>query len=874
MSHQPTMHYLSDYAPPAFSIESVYLTFELLPSQTRVSNEMQLCRLESAHPLVLQGANLKLMAVWLDEVLLKEAVDYVVDDDCLTLLAPLPKAFRLRVETEIAPQENTRLEGLYRTQGTYCTQCEAEGFRHITYYLDRPDVLSCFTTKIIADKTDNAVLLSNGNLVEAGLLENNQHFAVWHDPFRKPCYLFALVAGNLAMVQDEYVTLDDRCVDLRIYVEPQNKDKCDHAMASLKKAMAWDESRFGLVYDLDIYMIVAVDDFNMGAMENKGLNVFNSKFVLSNPQTATDVDYEGIEAVIGHEYFHNWTGNRVTCRDWFQLTLKEGLTVFRDQEFTADMLSPAVKRIEDVKRLRNHQFVEDSGPMKHPIQPQSYIEMNNFYTMTVYEKGAEVVRLYHTLLGEAGFQKGMKLYFERHDGHAVTVHDFKNAMADANQFDLTQMQAWYTQAGTPVLRVVQQYDDNTKTLSVTLSQWLNGEQTHAPFLLPVKMGLISEAGKVLSWELKQPTNNFSIESDESAVWVLSDLTQTLEFQVLEAPILSVLRNFSAPVNLEQALNSHQLAILAQYDIDSFVRWESLQKLMMRELLNNCQAHQQGSPMVVTDQFLAAYQASLQHAQNDLALQSLSISLPDFSYVVNALTPNDVDASFQSYQFLKQVIADTFEQPLLAMYLSLQDEGDYVYEKSAIARRMLKNACLKYLVMTQPQRALAQYEAQQNMTDVWAALVALNDLPYPQRATIQADFYQRWHQDALVVDKWFALQASAQIENGLAHVKDLLAHPAFSWQNPNRVRSVLGVFSRVNLVGFHLATGEGYQLLADAVLKLDRINPQVAARMVAPFAQWQQQDVPRQALMRAQLERILQVNGLSKDVFEIVSKSLG
>ncbi|KUJ75517.1 aminopeptidase N [Thiomicrospira sp. XS5] len=871
----PKTHYLTDYQAPAFDVESIFLTFELSPNATRVTNRMRVRRTgDAATAFVLDGEGLELMHIDLDGVALMPT-QYEMTETQL-ILSEVPESFELEVVTEVDPENNTRLEGLYRTSGNYCTQCEAEGFRRITYYFDRPDVLTYFTTKIIADKADNKVLLSNGNLVEVGDLPNNRHYAIWKDPYKKPCYLFALVAGNLEEVEDTFITRDQRQIDLRIYVEPKNLDKCDHAMESLKRSMKWDEERFGLVYDLDIYMIVAVDDFNMGAMENKGLNVFNSKYVLARPETATDMDYEGIESVIGHEYFHNWTGNRVTCRDWFQLTLKEGLTVFRDQEFTSDMLSPAVKRIEDVKRLRSNQFPEDAGPMSHPIQPQSYIEMNNFYTMTVYEKGAEVVRLYHTLLGEAGFQKGMKRYIERFDGQAVTVEDFRDAMGKANNVDLSQMHNWYTQAGTPTLKVEKHFDAASGTLTLHCEQSLKSQAAHAPLLIPVLFGFLDDSGAGLPVRPGENSRHKVFETEKGHLLKITELSESFEFTGLsQAPHLSLLRHFSAPVNLDYVASDDELMMLASHDSDSFVRWESIQTLALQNIKDNVARFQAGDDMAFSAHYQQAFKAVLEAPGLDPALKALAIGLPDVPYVFEQFESIDVDGVLQALEYQKHQIGQRFRSALETTYTALQSDKDYCYDEHDIADRMLKNQCLMYLAYgDEPVEALvAQYQKQQNMTDVLAALNALNHLDVPERADCLSDFYQRWHKDSLVMDKWFSLQARSESNQALQVVRGLLAHPDFNYRNPNRVRSVLGVFGRLNMKAFHDASGGGYDLLAEEVLKMDKINPQVAARLVTAFTAWKRFKGHRQAKMHAALQGIAADKTLSKDVYEIVSTSL-
>ena len=874
----PLVHHLSDYQSPKFEITSLDLTFDLQPTKTVVSSLLKIVNLEKLTQLELDGEGLILLSVRLNGEDIIQSCQVTPEK----LLVPLPGLvnFELIIETEISPQDNTALEGLYRTSGNYCTQCEAEGFRKITYFMDRPDVLTLFTTKIIADKTANSVLLSNGNLIESGDLPDNKHYAIWQDPFKKPCYLFALVAGNLECIQDKYVTLDNREVDLRIYVEPKNIDKCEHAMTSLKKSMQWDEARFGLIYDLDIYMIVAVDDFNMGAMENKGLNVFNSKFVLAKPETATDIDYEGIEAVIGHEYFHNWTGNRVTCRDWFQLTLKEGLTVFRDQEFTADMLSPVVKRIEDVKRLRTNQFPEDAGPMSHPIQPQSYIEMNNFYTMTVYEKGAEVVRLYHSLLGEDGFRKGMDLYFQRHDGQAVTVNDFRQAMADANQVDLSQMHEWYIQNGTPVLSVQTEYNEKQKSLKIHLQQAIPAlKETFRPMLMPIKIALFSKEGG--SFDLKvgfEGQQNVSILPKKSeALITLTESAQTFTFEGLEhSPVVSILRGFTSPVILEFEQSDEDLASLIKFDTDSFVQWESMQKLALREIKRNVKAYEEGQTLALSAHYLEAFSGVLNNHALDNALRALALTLPDLTYIGEQYKQINVDAVYHVYRWVKKELVRHLSSAFESLYTQLVNTSSvYRYQKEDIANRKLKNVCLQYLMELDGfiHVGLTQFKNSDNMTDTLAALESLSHTEGEERSQSLEAFYNQWKNDALVLDKWFALQSAAHHADTLLQVKGLIEHKDFSYTNPNRVRSVLGVFGRLNMLGFHMANGEGYRFLADQVVKLDSINPQVAARIVAPFTHWQRFDNHRQQLMKNALNTILNSKNLSKDVYEIVSKTL-
>jgi aminopeptidase N len=876
MSVDVKVHYLKDYRPAEFEIRSVYLEFDLTAEHTRVMSRLQIKRvLPDPVPLVLNGEELVLESVALNGKLLAPSA-YQRTSKTLSLFVSEAE-FELEICTLIHPKANTALEGLYCSGKHLCTQCEAEGFRRITYYLDRPDVLSVFTTKLVASKHDFPVLLANGNLVEEGALADDKHYAVWHDPHKKPCYLFALVAGDLQFIERHYTTAESRHVLLRIYTEAHHLAKCQHAMDSLVESMRWDEQRFGLSYDLDCYMIVAVDAFNMGAMENKGLNIFNSKYVLADANTATDTDFEGVEAVIAHEYFHNWTGNRVTCRDWFQLTLKEGLTVFRDQAFTADRLSPAVKRIEDVKRLRSAQFAEDAGPMRHPIQPQSYIEMNNFYTMTVYEKGAEVVRLY--LLGVEGFRKGMDLYFARHDGQAVTVEDFRQAMADANGVDLTQMQAWYTQAGTPKVHIRTEYEASSGRLTLNCEQSIAAlAQSFEPLLIPLRVGFLDAQGAPMSIVASEMCQSQVKVEGDSAILKLTARQQTFVFEGLPTqPYLSLLRDFSAPVILDYDYSETALAFLAKHDTDSFNRWEAAQRLALADIQANVARLSCGQPFELGAVYTDVYQHLLSLALSesaDLALIAYALMLPDMSYLIEQYQQVDIDRLLQACKQSKQALAQRFAGPLQQIYSQLhrQDEG-YRYEKQAIARRLLKNHCLVLLSELDEGQALAQaqYDLQANMTDVLAALRGLMVQPTSAPAqACMADFYQRWQHESLVLDKWFALQAGS--DGDLAFIETLVAHPAFDYTLPNRVRSVVGVFPRQNLLAFHREDGLGYAWLAQQVEKLDRINPQVGARMVTPLTQWRRFDPARQALMRETLARLKQ-QVKSNDVYEVVEKAL-
>lgn len=878
--------YLKDYKPSAYLIDSTQLRFELDILETDQSNPSEsICRVYSRltmrrnpilkqeftgnkfPPLCLHGQYFTLNRVVLDGKVLGEK-DYQQDSESLTLNS-LPEEFVLEIETQLQPQHNTALEGLYQSSGNYCTQCEAEGFRRITYYLDQPDILSVFTTTVIADKEKYPVLLSNGNPIDKGDLDKGKHFVTWEDPFKKPSYLFALVAGDLAKIADQYTTQSGREIELNIFVEHQNADKCAHAMVSLKKSMQWDEQVFGLEYDLDIYMIVAVEDFNMGAMENKGLNVFNSKYVLARSDTATDKDYEGIEGVIGHEYFHNWTGNRVTCRDWFQLSLKEGLTVFRDQEFTADMHSRTVKRIDDVKILRSYQFAEDASPMAHPIRPSQYMEINNFYTVTVYNKGAEVIRMIHTILGKEKFREGMDLYFERHDGQAVTTDDFVAAMNDASGTDLSTFKNWYNQAGTPIVTVTSNYDKNQKVVHITLLQ--NCADTpvskdNNPFHIPLVMGLFDRNGnEILATTLELKT--------KSAIYSFSDME--------DEPIISILRGFSAPVIIEMEQSQEDQLFLMKFDTDPFNRWEAGQKLFTQLVFEQLKQLQNGEEIhwetPLFKQFLEAFEQVVEDPDLDDALKALAMTPPDFNYLLDQLEVADVDNLYQVRKSLKKALAVALQEILQETYELCKTVGDYDFNAEDAGKRSLAKACLSYLTALETdemfEQCLRAFQTSDNMTDSMAALAILGQYQntYSQKAL--ETFEQDWRAEPLVLDKWFAVQATSTEVGTLLRIQELMQHPAFDIKNPNRVRSLILAFAAQNPLNFHKTDGSGYQFIADMVIKLDQLNPQVAARMVKLFSRWRRYDEQRQSLMKQQLERILSQENISRDVFEIADKSL-
>ena len=859
----PKTIYLNEYTQPDYWIDKVDLRFELAPNDTKVTAELSCRRHKNTAedvPLILHGEQLRLLSVAINQQTLHET-DYEISDESLTL-HPNAEKFTLVTQVLIDPIKNTSLEGLYQSSGNFCTQCEAEGFRKITYYLDRPDVMAIFTTTIIADKEKYPVLLSNGNPIESGETDNGQHWVTWKDPFKKPCYLFALVAGDLSCIEDSFTTISGREIKLQIFVEAHNLDKCDHAMRSLKNAMAWDEKKYAREYDLDIYMIVAVDDFNMGAMENKGLNVFNSKYVLAKPESATDIDFVGIEGVIGHEYFHNWSGNRITCRDWFQLTLKEGLTVFRDQQFTADMTSATVKRIDDVNVLRSRQFAEDSGPMAHPIQPSSYVEINNFYTVTVYNKGAEVIRMIHTLLGAEGFRRGMDVYFERHDGEAATTEDFITAMEAATSTDLRQFRRWYHQAGTPELTIDFDYNAADKVFTLQLKQRSNIENNQ-PFHIPLAVCLLDENGAEITGSNK--------------ILSLTQAEESFSFENVPAnAVMSVLRNYSAPVKLNVALNNEQLAFLMAHDSDEFNRWNSAQQLASSVMLQLIDDYKQAKTLQLADSFIQAYQTVLNNTQLDKALAARILSLPGDDYLASLMDVVEVDALQQVRDFCKHTLANVLQDDFKKVYAACQN-SDYSLSADAMGQRSLKNICLSYLMTLETassiKLAIEQYHQANNMTDQIAALRVIAHSDCDERAELLGDFYQQWQDDALVIDKWFTVQATADLAATLDNIEQLQQHADFDLRVPNRVRSLIGAFSQSNMAVFHHISGRGYQILADCVLSLNETNPQIAARLALPLIQWRRFDGDRQALMKKQLGRIAAHKTLAKDVYEIVNRGL-
>lgn len=880
---QPKMIYLKDYQAPEYLIDETHLTFELFEDHSLVHAQLVMrrnpARGAGLPPLVLDGQQLELLSVSLADQPLS-ADDYQLDDSHLTL-HPTSASFTLDTSVKIHPESNTALEGLYKSSGMFCTQCEAEGFRKITYYLDRPDVMSKFTTTVVAEQHSYPVLLSNGNPIASGPGEDGRHWATWEDPFMKPAYLFALVAGDLWCVEDSFRTQSGRDVALRIYVEPENIDKCQHAMNSLKKSMRWDEETYGREYDLDIFMIVAVNDFNMGAMENKGLNIFNSSAVLARAETATDAAHQRVEAIVAHEYFHNWSGNRVTCRDWFQLSLKEGFTVFRDAGFSSDMNSRTVKRIQDVAYLRTHQFAEDAGPMAHAVRPESFIEISNFYTLTVYEKGSEVVGMIHTLLGAEGFRKGSDLYFERHDGQAVTCDDFVKAMEDANGVDLTQFKRWYSQAGTPRLAVSESYDAAAKTYSLTFRQ--SCPQTpdkveKLPFVIPVELGLLDSKGAGMALRL----SGENAAQGTSRVISVTEAEQTFTFvDITEQPLPSLLRGFSAPVKLSFPYSRDQLMFLMQHDSDGFNRWDAGQQLAVQVLQELIAQHQQGQALVMDERLVTALGTVLADDSLDQAMVAEMLSLPGEAYLTEISEVADVEAIHAAREFARQQLADSLFDALWKRYQtnrSVSKATAYVAESEHFARRALQNIALSYLMLTHKPEVLAaaieQFDSADNMTERLTALAVLVNSPFEaEKAQALAVFAENFKDNALVMDQWFSVQAGSPLPGGLERVKALMQHPAFNLKNPNKVRALVGAFAGQNLINFHAADGSGYRFLADLVIQLNGFNPQIASRQLAPLTRWRKYDSARQALMKGELERIRASGDLSSDVFEVVSKSL-
>ena len=877
-ANEPAATRLADYAPPPFLVDEVDLDFELDEKRTLVRARLKVRRNPAAEPaadLVLDGHGLDTRAVRVDgEPVAGNRVE--IAPQTLTV-RDAPDAFVLDTEVAIGPGANKSLEGLYASSGNLCTQCEAEGFRKITWFLDRPDVMARYRTRIVADPRRYPVMLSNGNDVERGALDDGRRFVVWEDPFPKPSYLFALVAGRLDCVEDSFTTRSGRVVTLRIYVQAHNADRCGHAMGSLKRAMRWDEDVYGLEYDLDTFMIVAVDDFNMGAMENKGLNIFNSVYVLARPDTATDRDFAAIEAVIAHEYFHNWTGNRVTCRDWFQLSLKEGLTVFRDQEFSADMASRAVKRIRDVRLLRTHQFAEDAGPMAHPVRPDSYIEISNFYTVTIYNKGAEVIRMLHTLLGDEAFQAGMRIYFERHDGQAVTTGDFVTAMEAASGMDLGQFRRWYAQAGTPVLAARGTWDAARSQYVLDIEQRTPptpGQPEKQPLHVPIRVALLGEDGNAIALHCAEP----HVAGETETVLDLREPHHAFRFSnVSSRPIPSLGRGFSAPVKVDIERSDDELAFLIARETDPFNRWDAVQEYATRLMLAMVDDRLAGAELDLPDAFVSAVRALLLDDAVDPAFTAEALALPSESTLADRMEVIAVEAVHEVREAVKATLALRLEDAFAYVHRANLPRGPYRFEARDAGRRSLKNLCLGYLMElddpTVQSNCRHQLETADNMTDALAALACFANARAPEREERLAWFEERWRDDPLVLDKWFSLQATSRLPDTLDRVGRLTRHPGFDIENPNRVRAVIGAFCHANQRRFHDASGAGYRFLSEHVLAIDAFNPQSAARLLSAASRWRRLDATRGALLRGELERILAAPGLSKDCYEVAKKFL-
>ena len=860
----PKTIYRKDYQVPVFSVTEVAMRVQVFDGYSLVDTELSLVRTgQPGAALTLDGEQLALEHIAIDGVELS-AEEFIYDGHVLTI-PELADSVKLETRVKIHPEDNTSLEGLYRSRTIYCTQCEAEGFRKITFYPDRPDVLAIFTVTLEADAATCPVLLSNGNLVSEEPLPEGRHRAIWHDPWPKPCYLFAMVAGDLECYEDSFVTASGRAVALKIYVEAKDINYCGHAMDSLKRSMRWDEEIYGLEYDLDLFNIVAVDDFNMGAMENKGLNIFNTSCVLASPDITTDMGYQRVEAIVAHEYFHNYSGNRVTCRDWFQLSLKEGFTVFRDSEFSGDMNSRGVKRVEDVQFLRTHQFAEDSGPMSHPVRPDSFIEISNFYTLTVYEKGAEVVRMLHTLLGHQTFIAGAKYYFERYDGQAVTCDDFVVAMETASGRDLQQFRRWYEQAGTPTLSISGTYDVDAQryTLHVSQSNVGAADQTPKPPLhIPLALGLLCDGEPVT---LASGTSTELLE--------ITDLEQSFVFEGIGSePVPSLLRDFSAPVRLEMQQSERDLQVLIANDDNDFVRWDAFQRYAT-QVIDTVAA---GG--AIADGFISAYQQALV-SDIEPAVKAQLLSLPTEDYLADIAANRglvDVFVIRDAREAVKRLLATHFEQEWRTLYTSMQSNGEYRATGEQIGRRALRHIALDYLGCTEKGSAEEAHELLASADNLTDRLACLRQLLYrggtDSAAGALASFYEVWQHEALIVNQWFSLQAMWSDEGTVDHVLQLQQHEAFDWRNPNKIRALIGAFANGNPVGFHRKDGAGYTLLADAIITLQSVNPQIAARLCTPLTRYKRY-AHGSGLMKAELQRIADVPDLSRDVFEVVERSL-
>ena len=868
---QPEAIYLKDYRAPDYSISHTTLEFVIGEESTLVRSTLEVSRRPEGRagaPLLLNGELMELLGVTLDGKLLTEA-EYQLSEEALEL-KNLPEQFVLEIETRIDPKNNTALTGLYASRGTYCTQCESEGFRRITYYLDHPDSLSRFTTTIIADKKQYPYLLANGNCVKTADLSDGKHSATWEDPFFKPCYLFALVAGDFALTEDSFTTCSGREVKLQIFVEKGNEHQTAHAMRSLQKSMKWDEEVYGREYDLDIFMIVAVDDFNFGAMENKGLNVFNSQYILANPESATDAEFQGVEGVVAHEYFHNWTGNRITCRDWFQLTLKEGLTVFRDQEFTADMNSRPVKRIQDARFMRNEQFIEDAGPNSHPIRPVSYIEINNFYTTTIYQKGSEVIRMIHTLLGPETYRKATDLYFERFDGQAVTTDDFLSVMQEASGLDLTQFKNWYHQAGTPLCQVAMDYDAEKQVVKLEVSQSCRPTpetEKKQPFFFPLTIGLLDAQGNDLELTYKGRTATTQILH-------VTQEKETFVFEgVSERPTPSLLRNFSAPVKVTYPYTTDDLVFLLSNDSDAFNRYDAGQRLATEALLGMVSS----KDSAVDNRVLEAFAKVLDDETLDEALRAEALTLPSVAALVEEMDLCDFEGAFQARERLTKELAETHEERFVHWYAAMKETDPADLSAAAMGRRRLKNVCLGYLAAVGDNKHLAlldeQFHQGGNMTEQISALLLLCNTESKEKEKALEAYLKRWENDPLVMNKWFIAQSTSKLPSTLDAVKALEKHPAYDAKNPNKLRAVVGAFTR-NLPRFHDASGSGYRYITDRLLEIDEFNSHVSGRLATAFRKYEKLPSHLKGLMKAELERILAKEGISKDVYEIISKTLG
>lgn len=878
----PPVKYRKDYTAPTHYIDEINLRIELGEEKTIVTAKSQIRanpNIKKNDQLILNGEEQTLRYIKINDQKL-DANQYELDEKTL-ILKNVPVKFMLEIQTEIKPQENTTLVGLYKSNELFCTKCESEGFRKITYFLDRPDVLAKYTTTIIADKKRYPTLLANGNLVASGELEHGLHWTKWEDPFKKPSYLFAMVAGDLDYIEDYFITMSGRKITLRIFCEKGYKDHCKFAMTSLKKAMKWDEEKYGREYDLDLFMIVAVSDFNSGATENKGLNIFNSKYIFAKPETATDQDYENIDRVVAHEYFHNWTGDRITCRDWFQLSLKEGLTVFREQDFSEDTSSHAVKRIDDVMVLRDSQFAEDQGPLAHPVRPDSYMEIRSLYTTTIYDKGAEIIRMMRTVLGKEKFRYGMDLYFNRFDGQAVTCDDFVRAMEDASGIDLTQFKLWYSQAGTPELRVTSKYDPSKKQYILTVKQSCpktSGQNAKLPMHIPLGIALLASGGREVPLQL---LNKKSMKMHAPTSLVLSITQPEQEFvfvDVMEKPIPSLLRDFSAPVKLFYDYTDTELAFLMANDRDPFARFEAGQRYMTKILLQLIEKRRVNERLELPEDFVLAFRQVLLDGKTDKGLIAKMIDLPSEAYLADIMSQIDVEGIHEVREFVQRGLAKKLKKEFEEIYQSNLINGEYKFKIEDTAKRNLNIACLSYLTALGDggscKSVVLHFKNANNMTDQYAALNILSNTACAERKEVLEAFYNQWKQESLVIDKWFSVWARSFLPGALEEIKRLLKHPDFNIKKPNRVYALLRVFATTNPVVFHAKSGEGYRLLADQILVLDKINPNVAANLVRSFAKWKRFGQERQLMMKEQLERILNEPGLSKNVYELVSKSLG